>query len=316
MPSRIFSVLILLVALGACSRQGASSKSVFVDPALLSLVPPDTKLLVGANLETLRKSEIYQQHFATEFAAQLDNFTRQTGLDPRKDIWEVLAAYDGKSTVMMARGKFSVAELEPQIDKQGAQKTKYKSYTVYGDDRNSGVFLNSSTAIAGPAGAIRAILDRRDQASAPPPALVSLTGEVPHGTQFWAVFQGSLMTLPFEEGSNLGNINRILSGLNSGLLYANMSNGLDFSATGNAVNEKNAQEIHDALRALIGLLRLNTRNDQKELFEIYDAIDVKMSAKTVKLSAHVKQDLVDQLMKSVIFNGRMESGRKPTSSRE
>ena len=63
---------------------------------------------------------IYQQHFAAEFAAQLDNFTRQTGLDPRKDIWELLTCSDGKSTVMMARGKFSVAELEPQLDKQGA----------------------------------------------------------------------------------------------------------------------------------------------------------------------------------------------------
>jgi hypothetical protein len=56
---------------------------------------------------------------------------------------------------------------------------------------------------------------------------------------------------------------------------------------------------------LLGLLRLNTRNDQKELFEIYDAIDVKQTGVKVQVSAHIKQDLVDQLLKSVIFNGRL-----------
>jgi len=319
MKSRILLIVIGLAAFTACTHSTSQSKSVYVDPALLSLVPPDTKLLIGANLESLRKSPIYQQHFATEFEAQLDTFTRQTGLDPRKDIWELLTCSDGKSTVIMARGRFTVAELEPQLDKQGAQKTKYKSYTLYGDERNAGVFMNSSTAIAGEATAVRAILDRRDQAAAPPPTLVRLTNDVPNGAQFWAVFQGNFLKLPFEEGTNLGNVNRILSGLNSGLFYANMSNGLDFSATGNAVGEANAQEINDALRALLGLLRLNTRNEQKELFEIYDSIDIKQTARTVKIAAHIKQDLVDQLLKSVMLNGFMNGGsgrKRPTSSRE
>ena len=306
MMFRLYLVLACLAV--GCSKPGPS-KSVYIDPALLSLVPPDAKLLVGANLESLRKSSIYQDHFANEFAAQLDTLARQTGLDPRKDIWEVLACSNGKSPVVMVRGKFSVGDLEPQLDKQGVQKTKYKSYTLYGDERNAGVFMNSSTALAGTVESVKTILDQRDKAAAPPPALVKLAAEVPHGTQVWAVFQGNFIQLPFEDGSNLGNINRILSGLQGGTVYANMANGLDFSATGNGINEKSAQEINDALRALMGLLRLNTRTEQKDLFEIYDAVDIKQSGPTVKMSAHIKQDLVDQLLKSVMLNGF-------TSSRE
>jgi hypothetical protein len=317
---QFLSALILLAVLTGCSRPSAS-KSVFVDPALLSLVPPDAKLLVGANLESLRKSAIYQDHFANEIAAQLDNFTRQTGLDPRKDIWELLASYDGKSTVVMARGKFSLADLEPQLDKQAAaQKTKYKSYTLYGDDKNVGVFMNSSTAIAGNTAIVKGILDRRDVAAAPPPALVRLVGEIPHGSQIWAVFEGNFIRLPFEEGSNLGNVNRIIGGLDSGLCYTNMASGFDFTAVGNGVDEKSATEINDALRALLGLVRLNTRTDQKDLFEIYDAVDVKQTGRTVKLTAHIRQDLVNQLVKSMIFNGTVGGAggrhRAPTSSRE
>ena len=300
----------LILALAGCSKPASQSKSVFIDPALLSLVPPDATILVGANLESLRKSPVYQDHFANEFAAQLDSFSQRTGLDPRKDIWEVLSYTDPRATVIMARGKFSMGDLEPKLDTQGLVKTKFKGYTLYGDDRNAAVFLNSSTAVASDAPALRALLERRDKAATPPAGLVKLAGDVPHGTQVWAVFQGNAFKLPFEEGSNLGNVNRILQGIDGGILYANMANGLDFAAIGNGTSDKSAQEINDALRALMGLLRLNTRTEQKELFEIYDAVDIKQSGRTVKLSAHVKQDLVDQLLKSVLFNGRMTNPKK------
>lgn len=312
--AKFFSIFAVLVGLAACSKPG-ETKSVYVDPALLSLVPPETKLLVGANLETLRKSPIYQEHFANEFAAQLDTLARQTGLDPRKDIWEILASSDGKATVVMARGKFSVGDLEPRMDKQGMEKTKYKSYTLYGDDRNAGVFMNSSTAIAGSVASVKGILDQRDKVAAPPAGLVKLTREIPRGTQVWAVFEGNFIKLPFEEGSNLGNMNRILAGLSSGMVFANMTNGFDFSATGNGTSEKSAHEIGDAVRALLGLLRLNTKTEQKELFEIYDAVDLKQSGPTVKLTAHIKQELVDQLLKSVLFNGRLGGATSSPESR-
>ena len=309
------SILIVgLVALAGCGKP-AASKSVFVDPALLSLVPSDAKFLVGANLESLRKSPVYQEHFANEFAAQLDSFSQRTGLDPRKDIWEVLAYNDPQATVVMARGKFSVGDLEPKLETQGLQKTKFKGYTLYGDDRNAAVFLNSSTAVASDARALRALLDRRDKAAAPASGLVKLLGDVPHGTQVWSVFQGNFMKLPVEEGSNLANVNRILGGLEGGLVYANMTNGFDFAAVGNGTSDKSAQEIEEALRALMGLLRLNTRTEQKELFAIYDAVDIKQSAKTVKMTAHIKQDLVDQMVKSVLLNGLTGATSSPGSRR-
>ena len=195
---------LVAASLAGCSKP-AGSKSVFIDPALLTLVPPDANLMIGANLESLRKSSIYQEHFANEMSAQLDSFTRQTGLDPRKDIWEVLAFSTRLSTVVMARGKFIIGDLEPKINEQGVQKTKFKGYTLYGDDRNAGVFLNSSTAIVSDLPSLRILLDRRDQPAAPPAGLVKLAGEVPHGTQVWAVFEGNFMKLPVEEGSNFAN---------------------------------------------------------------------------------------------------------------
>lgn len=307
--------VVALLGGAGCSKSPFQKATVYVDPALMSLVPADTRLLVGANLETLRKSRIYEQHFANEFAAQLDLFTRRTGLDPRKDIWEILACSDGKNQVIMARGRFSLPDLEPEMDKQGAQKTKYKNYTLYGDERTAGVFLNSSTAIAGNTAAVKAIIDARDRPAAPPAALVQLAEQIPHGTQLWAVFTGNFLQLPQLEGGNLANVNRILGSLENGKVYMNVSSGMDVFAGGTAVDEKNAQEIGDALRALLGLLRLNTRTEQKELFEIYDAVDIKQSAMKVQLSAHFKEELVERVYQFLVSGGLTSSrGSRPPGS--
>lgn len=304
MTRRLFITLIALTFLFAGCGKTTSQEHVFIDPALASLVPADAQVLVGANLEALRKSPMYQQHLANEFAARLDEFARQTGLDPRKDIWEILACSNGSQTVVMSRGRFDASELEPQLDKEGAQRTRYKTYTLFGDEKNAGVFLNSSTAMAGDTGMVKSILDHRDQPPATP-ALLKAAQQVPHGAQFWSVFQGSALHLPVPESSDLANVNKILSGLQGGSFHASFASGFDFTAIGNATNAENARQIHDAIRALLGLLRLNTRNDQKELLAIYDAVDVKQSDAKVQVAAHIREDLVDQLFNSVIFGPAM-----------
>jgi hypothetical protein len=308
MTRRLFLLIAAIsVFLSGCGKT-TSQDHVYIDPALYSLVPADAQVLIGANLEALRKSPVYQQHLSNEFAARLDDFARQTGLDPRKDIWEILACSNGTKTVLMSRGRFSSSELEPQLEKEGAQRTRYKTYTLFGDEKNSGVFMNSSTALAGDTAMVKAILDHRDLAPATPPILVSVK-EVPHSAQFWAVFEGRTLQLPVPESSDLANVNKIFSGLQSGTFYSSFANGLDFTLAGNATNDENARQINDAIRALLGLLRLNTRNDQKELLAIYDAIDVKQTARRVQVSAHIKEDLVDQLFNSVIFGPAPSGGR-------
>ena len=312
MPRRFLPFLSLLLLAG-CART-ASQNNVFIDPALQSLVPADAKLLVGANLEALKKSPIYQQHLSNEVAARLDDFARQTGLDPRKDIWELLICSDGKRSVLMSRGHFDSTDLEPRLAKEGVRGTRYKSYTLYGDDKNVGVFMNTSTAMAGDADMIKGILDHRDQAPALP-ALLKTAKEIPHSAQFWAAFEGTAFRLPVPESSDLSNVNKMLSGLAGGTFYASLASGLDFTAIGQGTNIDNAKQIHDAMRALLGIMRLNTRTDQKDLLAIYDAVDVKQTDREVKVSAHIKDDLVEQLSNNVIFN-QMMVRKPPTSSRE
>ena len=62
----------------------------------------------------------------------------------------------------MVRGKFAPGELEPKLEHQGATRTRYKSYNLFGDERRSVFFMNSSTALAGSTPVLKSIIDNRD----------------------------------------------------------------------------------------------------------------------------------------------------------
>jgi hypothetical protein len=95
-----------LLALAACKR---TTPGALVDPALSTLIPADTTMLVGVRVEDLQKTPIYKKYLADRPVAALDDFAKQFGIDPRKDIWEVLFISTGKDSLVLARGRFPSA---------------------------------------------------------------------------------------------------------------------------------------------------------------------------------------------------------------
>jgi hypothetical protein len=298
------AILFVAALLASCQRS-TTTTAVRVDPALATLVPPDATLLVGAKLDKLRETAVYQKHFDQMPLPRLDDFAKQTGLDPRKDVWEMLFASNGSWGVLMARGKFPTSELEPRLEQQGATRTRYKGYSLFGDDRNAAFFMNSSTAIAGSTPALKTIIDNRDRSSGGiPPALQPLVNLIPRASQFWAVFNGTLASLPFPNDSNLGNVNQFIRSVQNGRFSASLTNGLDFQASGTCDTGPGAKQIHDLLKGLIGMGRLSTPDNRPDLLKVYDSIDVQQQGNVVNVSASVPQDVVDKFLNTFV------SGRK------
>src|SRR5712691_3920812 len=127
---RRFLVLLALV-LSACRAKPAGG--VKVDPALVTLVPADTVLLVGTRVEALEKTPVYQKYLADRQVLQIEDFAMQTGIDPRKDLRELLFVSNGKQGVLLGRGKFA-NQAEPH---------------VIGNAQTAVAFINSSTAAVG-----------------------------------------------------------------------------------------------------------------------------------------------------------------------
>ena len=285
-----------LLLVWSCHREDRLT-SMRIDPAVATLIPAETRLLAGIKLDKIRDTPTYQKHFAQLPIPQLDKFAAQVGIDPRKDIWEVLFCSNGKDNgVLMVRGKFAPPDMEPKLEREGATRFAHKGYSLFGDERNAMFFMTPSTALAGSTTVLKAIIDNRDKGGAGiPAALKPLVDALPNDAQLWAAFDGIMVTMPFREDSNLGNVNTMIRSLNSGWVSADLRTGLDLRATGNCRDDASAKQIHDALRGVIGMGRLSTPDNQPDLLRAFDGIKVDQNGNILNITAQVPQDLVDKV---------------------
>ena len=289
--------VLALLALAGCAPR--ASQTVKIDPALATLIPPDALVLAGVKADTLRSTEFYRRFVLSRPQPQLDDFVKQTGLDPRKDIWELLVASDGKSMLAMARGKFSPAGLEPTLLQGGAKRFSYKGYTLIGSEEAAVVFMNATTALAGPASALRATLDRRETGAAPPKALLDRVAAIPATSQAWVVATGPFdkFNLPVSKTGNLSIPPQMFGSIQSIVAWVDLRTALDFTATVEGATSEDAKRVHDAIKGLIGMGRLSTPDGKRELLRLYDSIGVEQQERSVRVKANIPLELIDSLQR-------------------
>jgi len=284
----------LLLALAAC--QPRRPALLHIDPTLESLVPADTVFVVGANVDAIRNTTIYQKLLSRVPVPQLDEFTRRTGLES-KDLSQILACSNGKNAVLMARGKFNRADLEKRLEQNGAPLFSYKNHRLFGNETQAIAFLNDSTAIAGRTNELEPILDGR-KTSGLPQVLRDLLRTLPQNDQIYAALTGGLagLNLAAPENSNLAQIIQALRSVNTATLGMDLTTGFDVIANVNCNTERDAKFVHDLLKGVIGFGRLNTPDKQPELLKLYDAIEVTQQQTHTAVKANVSQDLADKFL--------------------
>ena len=289
----------LLAALAGCQQYRPNTGSIKIDPALEALVPADTMFIMGANVDAIRNTPVYQKHIGIVELPRLNEFTKETGVDPRKDLWQVLSVSNGKTGILMARGKFNEGDLEPRLEKKGAARFAYEGFNFWGDDRNAVVFINSTTALTGSTAGLKSIVDERKRSHhGLPPALAARVRSIPAESQIWAVFTGGVqgLNVTVPENSNLGNLLRVFKGLDSAALGVDLRNGFDLYADALCKNENDAKQVRAALKGIIGLGRLSTPDNKPDLLKLYDAIEVEQVQNKVTATAHIPPDLADRFV--------------------
>src|ERR1700691_4980093 len=254
------TLLCAAIILAGCARKSAIGPK--IDPALATLIPDDTTLLVGTRLEALERTPVYQKYLADRNFSQVEESAKQTALDPKKDLWELLFVTNGKNNVLLGRGKFA-NEMEPRLEKGGAKRFGYKGYNLIGDDKAAVVFISSTTAAMGATDSLRFLLDQRGASKGPPAALEALMKDIPADAQFWAAYAGGPVDLGFT--GNMANISKLISSIQTGSLYFDLRTGLSGVAAGECSTDASAEEVQGALKAFIGLGRLNTPTNEKEM---------------------------------------------------
>jgi len=288
-----------LALIAICGCRDKKPGNVRIDPALEALVPSDTVFVVGGNVDAIRQTAVYQKLLSRTPLPQLDEFTRQTGLDPRKDLSQILSCSNGNNGVLMARGKFNIGDLEARLAARGATKTGYKNHNVFESGRVAVSFLDDSTAVAGRPVEVREVIDRSESKGGGfSPAVRDLIRTIPPDDQVWAVLTGGLQNLNIAAppGSNLGNIVSALKTIDTAVIGMDLASGLKFNAEVACQTERDAKFVHDMVRGVVGFGRLNTPDNHPEMLKLYDAIKVTQQQNRTVVTAEIPPDLADQFM--------------------
>jgi len=290
--SRLRSLVLLTSALvlGCGSAETGRTR---VDPTLAALAPSTATMLAGVRMDAVRATPLYQKMLAKNQLSRLDDFARETGFDPRKDVREVLIASDGKDTLIAARGTFNIHVPE------GAARTSYRGYSLYTRDQGGVALIDNSTALAGNLPAVRAALDRYKSGDrGGPTALLARARDIPSDNQIWSVSSGfeSLLTGRIPETGNAGNIGRMLRSLENTTSAADLRAGINGYITGLCTTEQDAKNLGDAARGMVGLGRLSVPDNKPEMLRLWDGIKVDQQQRTVKITVAIPQDLIDKLI--------------------
>jgi hypothetical protein len=287
-----FLMLLSVVWIGCQSRK---TGLVEVDGALADLVPADTVLLAGIRLDAIRATPAYEKWIGMWPSSDIDHFTEKTGIDPRK-VSELLAASDGKASVILVKGNFSRGQIESKLSGPGFERMPYKGRTLIGSEEAAVVFFDSRTAAAGPAAALRSVIDQRNKGI--PSALREKMKSISIPSQIWAVMAGGNTAIgeTIPDSGNIANLRRIFTSLESSTIAVDVRSGLKAEATGVCRTEDDAKLIHNALRGLLGMGRLMTPGNQPEMLRLYDGIKVGQQTNSVKLEADVPMDVIDKLL--------------------
>ena len=302
-------VALSILTLGACKRPD----NLFVDPALLALVPRDSVMLAGLKMEKVRETAIYKNYAGlSRIKEPLDAFEKQTGIDPRKDLWEILFASNGKGkSVVLARGSFSGMGLEPTIDKPGIERLSYKGYMLFTKDDDGVVFLNTSTIAAGKVLVLHELLDSRNSNPPAPKEFLEKIKAIKSNNQVWAI---SLNGLPIPEGliggaqdaSNItrnlmANLPRLVGSLKSSMATVDVSNGLHLSLDAECPTERDSKLLNDTLRGAIGIARLQVSDGNQNTLKLLDAPKVTVTQTGVKLDVNYSIEDLSNL--EILFSG-------------
>ena len=266
-----------------------------VDNVLERMVPPGATSLVGARMDRIKQTDFYSKLVAAQTLPQVDQFARDTGFYPRRDVRELLFVETPRGSVMLARGTF---HLNSGLLRGGA-KIRHGEYDIWGRGGGGFCILDSTLAVAGDVPAIEAALDEwKSGGHTGAQPLLARAAAVNPQAQFWGVstgFAGFLADHP--PGASAGlDFSRIFRSLEETSFQADLSGGLRAEVHGTTATEKDAVNLRDAVRGMVGLGRLQVPVNQPELLRVWDGITADQQGRSIVIRADIAQDLFGKLI--------------------
>jgi hypothetical protein len=293
----MLATLATLMSVSGCRREPEFAR---VDAALAPLIPPDAAAIACVRLDRIKKTWFHDEFISTRKIPELERFADQTGLDLRKDVWELLYVFHGGGAppVVLIRGKFGGSfGLEPQFDKPGLQRMSYKGYYIIYGDGPAVMFLNTGAAAAGRIEDLRRLIDRRDEPGwRTNQEMLDLAGTLPGTTPFWLVAPRAGDLLPdLPADGALAAAIPLARSLGPLTLHTSLADGLSLTVRAGFPDAATARQAATGLRALVELSR--ARSADTPAAQV--AFQVTSQETEVEITARTPQTLAGDLLRFI-----------------
>jgi hypothetical protein len=308
-----------------------------VDPALLALVQPEAKMLIGIQVIQAQASPLGQYLLSQ---VQLDQSANKVmtaaNFDPRRDLREILAASgDNLAGLLLGRGSFQPAKISKAAVAAGAVSSTYRGVEILSingtgkiNAAGSLAFLDASTVAAGDPDAVKAVIDRRAAGANRPAAgqakgavlsveLAERARQISEANDAWV----ATLTPPtaFSSGAQsfqLGPFQGILQSaqqLSAGLKFTTTQVTLSAEVLTRTAQE--AQSMADLLKFVAGMIQSaaqdpkapNTSPNTPKTPALANAVQVSSSGPVMHLVISIPEQQMEQLL--------LPDSKKPNSKR-
>jgi hypothetical protein len=255
---RAACLVALALIITACHK--GDRKGVPVDPKLVQYLPPGATLLGGADVEKLRSAPFYKRHedlFNTRAPVKLDQ------------VASLLITLRSNQPVAFLRGDLS--NVRPEQSGEAVVRPK------------PDILILGSRSVT--------------QGGEIPTALKARMDLLPRTDQIWFV---SAQGVPIDRAPIRSDVQSALSNISNNIrafsVGLGVDEGLHLQSYLSCDSEAGAKRVHDAMRGMIGMGRLMTRDDQKDMLKMYDAVEVDQDHDVVRVHADLPEDQADRLV--------------------
>ena len=287
------------------------------DQALLQMVSPDSQVIAGLQVNQAKNS-LFGQYVLSHLSVndnKLQEFTSETGFDPRQDVSEMVIASNGnpnsadKHWLVAADGNFNVAKISAAFQANGGVPGTYNgvnliTHTAPSNSQltNAIAFLNTTTALAGDVASVKQAIDRKQSNASADSNILAKAQQASANNDFWfatlvplsnfsAAMPGAL------NGGAQGNLFAAINQASGGIRFGDT---VTISAEAVARSEKDAQALVDVVKFFAGLVQMNRQGNPQagQVASLLDSLQATASGNTTTISLAIPEQQLEQLLNS------------------
>jgi len=306
----------VFAALLTASLVFSGAAAAAVDPALLSLVMPEARIVTGIQVDQSKASKFGQFVLARiTDNADLQKFASESGFDPTRDLREIVVAssgLDGTSPLVIGRGSFQKDRILAAAKTNGGTGSIYKGVEIVSSGSANSMstiaFLDASTALIGDTASVKFAIDRRISGAGGMSAdLNAKAREAGSVNDAWFVtsaplgeFLSGKMGDANIGGAMQGNLLEKVKQASGGVKFGATEVGLGFEAV--TPTDKDATALADVLRFLASMIQSNQGSTDPKVSKVASlAQTLKLTtvANVMKMSLSIPEIDMERMFLSI-----------------